>query len=664
MTPTVAVLSLNFASSSFMGISRRAGLRRRGAGCDGVTRGVRRWTVRITRVRAAAAALARAGACALAVGLAACRGPSAPEAFVLDDGVKMGADGRLLTRARLPGYLRENPAWDGRRIALAAARGETVAFQVMIRAGAATLRGADVRISDLAREGGGAIPAAALTRFREWYVAVALPSESPAGSAGPGEYPDALVPAEAPGLGLPVDVPPHRVQGVWIDCPVPRSAEPGTYRGTVEVVAAGGTLRRFELALTVRPLALPEARHLRWRMGYSGFEVVPEALGIAEGSAGWLSLERELYRLLWEGHGVVPTTHYHDLPVAARGRGEALEIDWREFDRRFGPYLDGSAFEGGVPIPVFSLPLNLHAGWPGRLPDDPARVDVETLAAAAREIGRHFDARGWRVEDAFVYVADEPGAARFESVRRAAAALREGDPRIRRSVAFYTEFGRDAPAVVRTFAGLVTMWDLAGDHADLPAVRARQAAGDRVGVYQGGEPFLGGEALDFDGLALTTWPWIAWRYGLDDLFLYNVTEWTYFRLDRARHVPWAGGKREIWENPLNQSWRTNSQGVLVYPGPYAGVRGVVPTIRLKQARRGMQDYEYLWLAARAGHRAGADAIARRLVRRALHEAGPLGRQGAPGAWARDPRSWAAARAELAALAGGAPAGGGAASSPR
>jgi hypothetical protein len=223
-------------------------------------------------------------------------------------------------------------------------------------------------------------------------------------------------------------------------------------------------------------------------------------------------------------------------------------------------------------------------------------------------------------------------------------------------VAFYQAFAHDAPRLVEEFTGRVTMWDIAGDHMDLPALRGRQAAGDTVGFYQGGEPFQGGEALDNDGLALTTWPWIAWRYGLDHLFLYNMTEWTYFRLDRITR-PWSGGKRQIWENPLNQSWQTNSQGVLLYPGQYVGIRGVVESIRLKQVRRGMQDYEYLWLAARRGDRAKADAVARRLVPRALHDAGPLGVLGARGPWERDPRAWAAGRSELArAIAGEAPPG--------
>ncbi len=587
----------------------------------------------------------------LAAAAASCRGGAGPRAFVLDDAVKMGADGRLLGLVPLPGYAEANPAWDGKAVALRGARGEAVAFQVMVQAGRAPLAGADVRVSDLRREGGGEILAGRAALFREWYLPVTLPSTSPGGSAGPGEYPDALVPAATPRFGLPVDVPAGRTQGVWVDLSIPAEAPPGRYRGTVQVLAAGGTLARFDLRLEVYGFALPRERHLRWRVGYSGWEEQPRRDGLPEGSPAWLAQEEALYRLAWEEHRIAPTTHYHPLPLAVRGAGAALTVDWTDFDRRFGRYLDGSAFADGVPLNVFSLPINLHCGWPGRrYAADAARVDAALLAAAAREAGRHWDEKGWRIEEAFAYVADEPGPDQFPGVKKALAALRQGDPRIRTSVAFYKEFARDAPGLVAAFAGLVTQWDIAGDHLDLPALRGRQQAGDAVGFYQGGEPFQGGEALDDDGLALTTWPWIAWRYRLDHLFLYNMTEWSYFRLDRAS-VPWAGGKREIWENPLNQSWQTNGQGVLIYPGSYVGLRGVVPSIRLKQVRRGMQDYEYLWLAAQRAGRPAADAVAQRLVPRALHEAGPLGELGARGPWERDPRAWDAARRELAELAG-------------
>lgn len=589
--------------------------------------------------------------CLISLGAAACRSPAAPRALVLDDGVKMSADGRLLSLAPLPGYLEANPAWDGRAITLSGARGETVAFQVAVQAGGRSLGGVDLALSDLRGERGERIEARRCSRFRQWYLPVTLPSLSPGGSAGPGEYPDALIPAATPGWGLPVDVPAGRTQGIWVDCALPTGAAPGVYRGTVEVTGGGRTLARHDLALEVLPFALPAERHLRWRVGYSDWETMPRHFGVAPDGEEWLGLERDLYRLAWEGHRIAPTTHYLPIPVETVGRGASLRIRWEGFDRRFGRYLDGSAFADGVPLHVFSLPINLHEGWPGPLPADPAAVDGALLEAAAREVGRHWDEKGWRLEDAFVYLADEPAPARYASIRAACAAIRRGDPRIRTSVAFYTEFARRARELVDEFTGCVTQWDIAGDHMDLPAVRGRQARGERVGFYQGGEPFQGGEALDNDGLALTTWPWIAWRYGLDQLFLYNMTEWTYFRLDRVA-APWSGGKREIWENPLNQSWQTNSQGVLVYPGQYLGLRGVVASMRLKQVRRGMQDYEYLWLARQAGRGELADAVARRIVPRALHEGGPLGELGARGAWPRDPRVWAAARRELArAIAG-------------
>lgn len=587
---------------------------------------------------------------ALAATIMACRSAPPSRIFILDDAVKMDRNGRLLSLVDLEGYLSANPAWDGRAITLAGASGETVAFQIMIQAGERPLEAVDVVFSDLrGQEGGESINSRQFSRFREWYVRVTVPSKSPAGSTGLGEYPDALIPAEAEKWGLPVAVASGRTQGIWIDCAIPRDTPGGTYRGSVTISSAGKPLRRLELALEVYGFALPLERHLRWRIGYSGWEEVPAHLGIPENSAEWIGLEQDLYRLVWEGHRVVPTTHYQNVPLVAEGTGAGLSIDWDTFDRRFGRYLDGSAFADRVPISIFSLPINLHAGWPyrsARLPTDPAAVDSATLTAAARLVARHWEEKGWRLEDTFVYVADEPGPERYASIRKACRAIRDGDPRIRTSVAFYTEFGRAADELVEEFRGLVTMWDVAGDYANLPPLRDRQRAGDSVGIYQGGEPFQGGEALDNDGLALTTWPWIAWRYGLDTLYLYNMTEWTYFRLDRAK-VPWSGRRREIWENPLNQSWATNSQGVLVYPGKYVGIRGVVASIRLKQVRRGMQDYEYLWLTKQRGAGERANATCQRLVPRALYEAGPLGKLGPRGPWERDPRAWAAARRELA-----------------
>jgi hypothetical protein len=51
------------------------------------------------------------------------------------------------------------------------------------------------------------------------------------------------------------------------------------------------------------------------------------------------------------------------------------------------------------------------------------------------------------------------------------------------------------------------------------------------------------------------------------------------------------------------------EGSLLYPGADAGVQGFISSIRLKQIREGLEDYEYLTiLAQRRGRVAAADVV--------------------------------------------------------
>ncbi len=604
------------------------------------------------------------------------RSPSPPSSFgdqdasvfILDSAVKMSPNGQIFSHIELPDYTASNPAWNGSAITLAGARGETVAFQVMVKAGAKPLTGVDAQLSALTSQtsepSGGSdepdtpetIDLANIQRFRQWYVEVTIPSYSPAQSTGIGVYPDALIPADVAEHGLPVDVAAGQIQGIWVDVTIPRDIGAGDYRGQVTVTAADASIARIDLALHVYNFDLPLERHLRWRVGYGGLgsylnehENIGYASQTGRESAAYRARERQLYRLAWS-HRINPTTHYENPIPQHSGEGSSLRIDWTGFDQRFAAYFDGSAFDDGQPVNMISLPVNLQnaGGWPTGTRGTIDTFDGPALEAAVRQTVAHFRERNWPLENTFIYAADEPKESRYQVIDAACAAIRRASSEIPVSIAFYTQFGDHGRDIVERYRGCVSHWDIAGDFMDLPLLRAQQEAGDTVGFYQGSEPFQGSEALDADGLSLTTWPWIAWRYGLDHLFLYNMVEWSYFRLDQ-RERPWGNLPRDIWINPLNQSWKTNSQGVLVYPGHKIGYPGVVATIRLKQVRRGMQDYEYLWLLAERGQRALADQLATELVPRALHEAAAgfgsqyFGR----GAWQRDPRAWAQARTQMA-----------------
>ncbi len=592
---------------------------------------------------------------------------SSVEIQVYDDAVKIGSDGRIFSHIALDGYEDSNPAWDGKAIRLAGARGETVSFQIAIRADYNALPDVDVRASDLKSsagadpEAGSVIPASQIARFRQWYITVTLPSETPAASTGPGAYPDPLIPADIPEHGLPITVLPRQVQGIWLDVAIPRQAAAGVHSGTVTVVSGQTTLAQLDIHLEVHDFTLPRERHMRFRVGYGEFghflkehENIGYTRETGKESQEFRDREAQLYRLVWS-HRLAPTTHYL-LPVpTTTGTGADLQIDWTAYDQRFAGYLDGTAFDDGVPLNIFSLPVNLQAssGWPAstriRHTKTAADLDVAAIQAAVTQTVAHWKERGWPLDNAFIYLADEPKPERYDIIDAACKAIRAASPEVPISIAFWTEFGPRAKEIVERYQGCVTQWDIAGDYMNLPALEARRAAGDSVGFYQGSEPFQGSEALDGDGLSMTTWPWIAWRYRLDTLFLYNMTEWSYFRLDKKRDQPWSDYPRDIWTNPLNQSWQTNNQGVLIYPGHKIGFEGVIPSIRLKQIRRGMQDYEYLWLASQKGKRAQADAVAKKLVPKALHEAAPG--WGIPhnglGAWERDPRAWDRARRDLA-----------------
>lgn len=582
-----------------------------------------------------------------------------PKVFILDDCVKMSPQGRIFSLGDLGDYARANPAWNGKAITLSGARGERVAFQVMVQAGDQALEAVDAYARPL-HSTAAEISPGQFSLFREHYVEVTLPSTSPQTSAGAGWYPDALVPAGLAKHALPVEVPAGAVQGIWVDLAIPRETAPGDYAGQLVVLERGDNLAELPVRLRVYDFELPRERHLRWRAGYLGFEAVARHFGhrvsnhCGQESKEFRAMELELYRLCWDEHRLAPTTHYNSPIPRHTGSGPELKIDWTTYDRRFGAYLDGSAFDDRVPLNIFSLPVNTMGGWPtgGKNLGAPQQLDLATLQAATSAAAQHWDQKGWRLTDSFVYVGDEVAPDKYPLVKDVCRTVRSVDSRIAASLALCTDFAARGQQVAAELAGFVTMWDIAGDCFDPAVLAGRRDEGDSVGFYQGSEPFQGSEALDGDGLSLVTWPWIAWRYQLDRLFLYNMTEWDYFRLDTpaGREKPWAHGLRDIWINPLNQSWQTNSQGVLVYPGWQVGLAGVVPSIRLKQVRRGMQDYEYFWLLAQKGCKAQADEICRRIMPAALGEAtgnkfGPDAY--GPGLWQRDPRAWAAARAEMA-----------------
>jgi hypothetical protein len=77
-------------------------------------------------------------------------------------------------------------------------------------------------------------------------------------------------------------------------------------------------------------------------------------------------------------------------------------------------------------------------------------------------------------------------------------------------------------------------------------------------------------------------------------------------------VCWTSPQRDPWDS-LGFRLNFNGEGMLFYPGEDAGIDGPITTIRLKNLRDGMEDYEYFTLLEKRKGKEAVDEIVRAAV---------------------------------------------------
>ncbi|MCX7825461.1 MAG: DUF4091 domain-containing protein [Verrucomicrobiae bacterium] len=241
-------------------------------------------------------------------------------------------------------YRRRNVVWDGAASAihLSAARNEFVAFHLCIEATAGGLR--DIRVeADL--------PGARVEVFRDWYVR-------------DGEwFPEVAVPLRG-AFSIPDErngIAGQRNQSLLVDIYVPHNMPAGRHAGRVRVRADGVAPLELPVVLTIWPFTLPDTLSFDVDLNAYGTPRDPE----------W---ELKLHRLAHAHRATLNLLGYHQdgrADAAAvpplEGSGREMRVkDWTAFDRRFGRYYDGSAFDDlprkGVPLAHAYLPF--CEGWP------------------------------------------------------------------------------------------------------------------------------------------------------------------------------------------------------------------------------------------------------------------------------------------------------------
>jgi lysophospholipase L1-like esterase len=323
------------------------------------------------------------------------------------------SEGQYLQAAATGNYRNGNDVWDGKRqtVTLFAGRNDFVGFQLAFEnRGEPSLQGIEVSGSDLKPTGqlGGeattarAIAATNIEFFWEW----SLKDKSGAW------YADPLVPLSGP-IEIPSvlnRVPGQKVQALYVDVWVPHNTPPGTYRGEVRIKASGIADVVVPLELTVWSFALPD------RLGFvcdmNGYGYPP-----AKDWEGCLNLHRLAHRNRLNVN-LVPYSHSANwtvpqMALEVTGKAKAMRVvSFDQFDRCFGPLLDGRAFaanpRAGVPVPAFYL--GLFENWPCRLADgfkfdrSAAHLDIrqdftqeykDGFVAVCRQMADHFKQRGY-----------------------------------------------------------------------------------------------------------------------------------------------------------------------------------------------------------------------------------------------------------------------------
>jgi len=537
------------------------------------------------------------------------------------------AETRHVLRSDLPG--KESS------VRLGAARNEWISFQVLIRSDA-PVRGIGLEAGDLRGPSGAVLSrsGARLYRQHQLYLEIGTHRND---SFQPDWYPDPLIPFEHPVTGkkleagrfaaVPFDLPAGETHGFWVDIHVPSDAAAGDYRGVWRLAAGEGFSREVPVSLTVWGFALPKTPTLVTEFGSPRLRDYYRQQAPSGGRpepSDWDAVDAQCARLLSD-HRFNATPPREVLTPKLQPDG-SFEIPGDQV-RALREFID-RYHVNAVQTPHPSSAVKDPEGERGKL-----RSWLGAFDRAAGELDRSHVLF-------YTYLRDEPNTIEdYRYVQKWGRAVREAGSVVKVLVVEqpWTEPGKGgANSDWGDLYGAVDIWcPLFSLHRPESAA-LRQAQGESVWTYtalcQG--PPTPWWHIDFPLLHYRVPAWMAWCDGMKGLLYWGGmsywrrTEdpWTVAPFYTGSGRPQQGGKGIVFQG----------EGSLVYPARDVGYDGVVPTIRLKALRDGIEDYEYLAILQRLGRAAEAKSMARSLAKSFFQ-------------WNPDPAAYEAVRARWAAM---------------
>ncbi len=484
--------------------------------------------------------------------------------------------------------LPSDPPGEEREVKICAARNEYEPFQIIVRGEGETLEAVTLEASPLKSSRGDVIETSRLTFFREHYVYIRRPSDGC--QTSPGLYPDALIPfvspidgrdlklkdAESNQPGAKYDATPCTIypgfnQPFWVDVFVPAKAPAGEYEGSITVKARRREPVSVPVRLTVWDFSLPETPTVKSHFGSFGrilkwFDEKPNTERAR-------AIERRFCEMMAE-HRITPPVPSHLYPGVKEDGG-----------------IDPSRSHESLKEFMTSLRVN---AFPMRFPsfEDPLGVNREKGKRFLSSTFEYLKENGW-ADGAYVYILDEPNDAEaYEQVRKRAALVHEANPKIK---VLCTEQTKTSNPSWGDLYGAVDIWVPLWPLHDEETAAKRRAAGEELWSYT---------AL-CQGPSQSLW----WQMDLPVLN-YRIALWTNYRYHIIGLLYWTtvcwDQVKDPWLDQPSFRLAFNAEGALLYPGSDAGFDGHVASIRLKNIREGMEDYEYFALLEKAVGREAAE----------------------------------------------------------
>lgn len=496
-----------------------------------------------------------------------------------------------------------------------AARNETIGFQLIVPSEFLQGKKCSIHFKGFAKP-------FLVKAYREWYHKI-----------GNAWYPDGLIPLEtkkAFSLLEPNNhIPEQKFQAFYIELFMDPELKQKQHTGWCILNGDGGRKVQIEIRINLLDFALPSRPS--FCVEYNNFGSLSFSVNRPVGNdlreyQGSRDFDKELlsyHRLSREHYGNLNVLPYNQHGLFAPELTPLLDHryrikDFSAYDKRFGPFLSGKAFESGygkgIPVSEFYLPFSLT--WPAPYHYFPSPEYQSILTENIKAFEQHFKNKGWTQTDlhvmlnhksrrsSFPFNTDEPTRIKdYGMIRYYGEAINRGKSskspiHFRLDIGHYEcdhvmdacdWIGEDKVCVSsKTLNGLSKFWVINYCHAQSASLKRRRRLGEKPWVYLGAS-MIHRPCSDMCQLLLNA-----------------------YRIHAAGFCFWSCNS---WEgNPWVDAGKHFGFDYLIYPGQEVGIKAALPSLRMKLARRAVMDIEYLEQMRRMGRSKKADAILDRLCK--------------------------------------------------